>query len=264
MGAETVTTFPTPLHQQAVETMVEFFQGRLHVEAVLLVNSLARGTATPESDIDAAVLIASDLPATEQQVLEQQWLNFYARHDIFRRFKASGRFTAVHLDLIDGQFNPETWDDGGGPDGFELEIGNRLVYSLPLWEEGSALTDLKSVWLPYYNPTLQRERLAMVRAACTYDLEFIPFYIDRGLYFQAFDRLYKAFREFLQALFIARRTYPLAYNKWIREQVERHLGLPELYPKLPQILEIPQLESRVMQSKARLLRELLEQWTIGE
>src|SRR5207253_3099325 len=51
-------------------------------------------------------------------------------------------------------------------------------------------------------------RLAMVREACARDLEAIPFLLNRGLYFQAFDRLYKAFQEFLQALFVARRIYP--------------------------------------------------------
>ena len=45
----------------------------------------------------------------------------------------------------------------------------------------------------------------MVRTACVYDLEHALFFVRRGLYFQAFDRLYKSFQEFLQALFIARR-----------------------------------------------------------
>ena len=67
--------------------------------------------------------------------------------------------------------------------------------------------------------------------------------MERGLYFQAFDRLYKALREFLQGLFIARRTYALAYNKWIRMQVVEWLGLPELYAELTPILEISRLES---------------------
>jgi hypothetical protein len=39
----------------------------------------------------------------------------------------------------------------------------------------------------------------------------------------------------LQALFVERRTYPLAYNKWIREQVTEWLTLPGLYEELPPI-----------------------------
>ncbi len=56
--------------------------------------------------------------------------------------------------------------------------------------------------------------------------------VDRGLYFQAFDRLYNAHQEFLQALFISRRTYPIVYNKWIHEQIVDILHLPELYESI--------------------------------
>jgi hypothetical protein len=81
------------------------------------------------------------------------------------------------------------------------------------------------------------------------------------LYFQAFDRLYKAFQEFLQALFVARRTYPIAYNKWIREQVTEWLSLPDLYQELPQILSVRSIESAEIGQKADALRVLLERWT---
>jgi hypothetical protein len=77
---------------------------------------------------------------------------------------------------------------------------------------------------------------------------------------QAFDRLYKAFQEFLQALFIAHRTYPLVYNKWIREQVTVWLDLPELYVELPRILEVSQLEGDGICQNASHLLALLEQW----
>ena len=90
----------------------------------------------------------------------------------------------------------------------------------------------------------------MVREACARDLEAIPFYLNRGLYFQAFDRLYKAFQEFLQALFLARRTYPLAYNKWIREQVTEWLSLPRLYAELPPILSVRNIGSPELGEKA--------------
>ena len=99
----------------------------------------------------------------------------------------------------------------------------------------------------------------MVRDACHYDLEHVPFFVARGLYFQAFDRLYKAFQEFLQALFIARRTYPVAYNKWIREQVEGRLGL---YRQLPAVLELGRLESAEVERNARALHRLLDDWAV--
>ena len=42
---------------------------------------------------------------------------------------------------------------------------------------------------------------------------------------------------------MARRTYPLAYNKWIREQVADWLALPKLYKELPPILSVRNIES---------------------
>jgi len=253
--------FPTQIHRQAAEAIVAFFQPRPGVDAVLLVNSCARGVATPESDLDIAVLVDPALPITDRQDLEQQWQRLSATEAVFQRLRAAGQFTGVHLDLFDGQFVPETWDDGGGPDGFELGIGNQIAYSQPLWQGSMAFRDLRAVWLPYYDESSQQQRLTMVRNACHYDLDHVPFYVARGLYFQAFDRLYKALQEFLQALCIAQRTYPIAYNKWLRELVEARLGLPELYAQLPPILEIRRLESDDVTRKAADLRGLLERWT---
>ena len=102
----------------------------------------------------------------------------------------------------------------------------------------------------------------MVRNACAYDLERISLLVRRGLWFSAFDYLYKAFQEFLQALFIARRIYPLSYKKWIREQVAERLALPELYRELPALLSIHDIATAEVSEKAVVLRQLLEQWTV--
>jgi len=99
-----------------------------------------------------------------------------------------------------------------------------------------------------------------VRWYCLNNLHHIPLYIERGLYFHSFDRLYNAYREFLQALFIARRTYPIAYNKWIREQVEEILGSPELYAQLSHLFEIKQFESYEIADKAKEVEQLLEKY----
>src|SRR5207247_8205975 len=92
------------------------------------------------------------------------------------------------------------------------------------------------------------------------NLHHIPLYIELGLYFQSLDRLYNAYREFLQALFIARRTYPIAYNKWIREQVEEILGLSELYVQLTHLFEIKRFESIEIADKAIEEEQLLEKY----
>jgi predicted nucleotidyltransferase len=251
------SSYPTPQHERASEILVEFFRRRDETEAVLLTNSCARGCATPDSCLDIAVLVRPEVFAREQARLEQDWRDFYATDPAFAQLRQAGRFSVVHFDYLDGVFDPLTWDDGGGPDGFELSIGNALVYSTPLWVGGNYLNQLKAQWLPYYDDSLRSQRLAMVCDACLEDLEHIPWLVGRDLYFAAFDRLYKAFQEFLQALFIAHRTYPIAYNKWIRQQVEELLGQPELYRMLPPILQISQLESRELVEKAQLLSSLV-------
>lgn len=252
--------YPTAAHQQAAEAIVAFFQIRPETEAVLLVNSCARGKATQDSCLDIAVLIAPAIFAESQEALETPWREFSAAHPAIVRLRQAGRFSVVHFDYFDGNFDPAIWDDGGGPDGFELEIGNRLAYSVPLWEGSARLEQLKAQWLPFYDEALRRQRLAMVRAACQYDLDHVEWCLSRELYFQAFDRLYRAFQEFLQALFIAHRTYPIAYNKWIREQVEEILGLPELYCQFPSLLQVSQLESTEMAEKAHILQTLVTTW----
>ncbi len=62
----------------------------------------------------------------------------------------------------------------------------------------------------------------------------------------------------MQALFIARRTYPIAYNKWIRDQLVEILGLPELYDQLTHLFEISRFESSEITDKAEEVEQLLE------
>jgi hypothetical protein len=93
---------------------------------------------------------------------------------------------------------------------------------------------------------------------CLNNLRHIPLYIERGLYFQSFDRLYHAFGEFLQAVFISRKVYPIAYDKWVKEEVAEILGLPDLYAQLPHLFEIHAFESRELLDKAQQLEALLD------
>jgi predicted nucleotidyltransferase len=256
--------YPTLLHQQAAEAACRFFQPQLGVDTVLVVNSLARGQGIPESDLDMNVLVRPGLAEDEFSRLEGAWREELANSEVLRRFRASGAHAHVHLDVVRGEFVPGAWDDGGGPDGFELGIGNLLAYGAPMHGPGPYYCQLQEQWLPYYGSDLRRQRLEMAREACRYDLGHVPFFADRGLHFQAFDRLYKAFQEFLQALFISRRVYPLAYNKWIRMQVVDWLGLPELYPALPRVISVANIESGEVVGKAEMLVGLLERWVPEE
>jgi predicted nucleotidyltransferase len=252
--------FPTALHRQVAELASDFFRSHELVDSVLVVNSCARGQAVPESDLDLAVLATRQAAPSDAQALEAAWQTFAEGQPEVLAFRHSGRFTGVHLDVFDGKFAPAVWDDGGGPDSFEVEIGNRIAYAAPLADPGARFLELQAHWLPYYDEELRLRRLAMVRAACAYDLDRVEFFLSRGLHFAAFDYHYKALQQFLQALFIARRAYPLSYTKWIREQVAIGLNLPELYRDLPALLSLRDLESEELGERAAALRRLLERW----
>src|SRR4051794_415497 len=101
----------------------------------------------------------------------------------------------------------------------------------------------------------------MSKDASNYDLDHIPLFVKRELYFQAFDILCKAFQKYLQALFIANKAYPIAYKKWLKEQVIKWLNKPDLYPKLSPILSISNIESNQINDKVKDLCRLLSNLT---
>ncbi len=253
-------TYPTPEHEAAADAIVEFVTANYRVDAVLLVNSCARGKATRDSCLDISVLARPESRPSQLDVLEADWARFEETNAAIAALKRAGKYSVVHPNFIDGVFAPPERDEAAGPDWFEVAIGNLLAYSVPLWHTGDYYQELKRQWLPYYDEALRRERLAMVRGYCLNNLRHIPPYIKRGLYFQCFDRLYNAYQEFLQALFIARRTYPIAYNKWIREQVEEMLGLPALYAQLSHLFEIKRFESAEIADKALEVEQLLDEY----
>lgn len=252
--------YPTLEHQNAAEEIVNFFISRYNIDAVLLVNSCARGKATRDSCLDIVVLAQPESARSSLKELEAGWEEFERSSQTIKALHEAGKHSVVHPDFISGIFTPREQDEAAGPDDFELQIGNFLGYSVPLWEGSDYYSQLKGQWLPYYSEELRRQRLEKVRWFCLNNLHHIPLYIERGLYFQSFDRLYNAYQEFLQALFIARRTYPIAYNKWVREEVEEILGLPELYTQLTHLLEIKHFESPEITDKAKEVEQLLEQY----
>jgi predicted nucleotidyltransferase len=252
-----IPKFPTKLHQDTAELIREYFLTIAQVDTVLVVNSCARGQAVPESDLDFAILTKPNATPDEIINIENSWQGYSKTHPIFLKYKQSNQFAHLHLDIIDGNYIPRILEKGEPIDYFEIEIGNQICYSAPLGNAGLYFQELQNKWLPYYDEDLRLQRLKMTKDACNYDLDHIPFFIKRELYFQAFDILYKAFQEYLQALFIAHKTYPIAYNKWIKEQVTKWLKKPDLYPKLSPILSVSDIESNQTNDKAKILRELL-------
>lgn len=257
---KTGPTYPTPEHRAAAEVITEYFTSNYKIDAVLLVNSCARGRATRDSCLDIVMLAKPGEGRSTLSELEAGWNELERSNRTIRDLYQAGRYSVVHPDFIHGVFTPYEQEEAAGPDDFEIQIGNFLKYSLPLWQGSDYFDRLKSQWLPYYDEELRRKRLERVRWFCLNNLHHIPLYIERGLYFQSFDRLYNAYQEFLQALFIARRTYPIAYNKWIHEQVVEILGLPELYEQLTHLFEIERFESSEISDKAKEVEKLLEDY----
>lgn len=251
--------FPTALHEQTVERIVNYFVGQSNIDTILLVNSLARGAGDIHSDIDMAILV--DQTADYQTInnLENSWKDFLKTDARLKAYLSSNKFAQIHLDVIDGVFEEEEWEDGTDVNYFEVEIGNRLCYSKVLTKEGGHFQSLKARWLPYYDAGLQVERLNLSKQACLYEIEHIPLLVQRGLYFHAYDRLNVAFRKFLQTLFIKNKTYPIAYNKWIKEQIVGILGMPELYASLTTVFSIDQIESDEVCRKAEIIKSLLNE-----
>ena len=252
--------YPTPEHQKAAEAITEHFVSRHKIDAVLLVNSCARGKATRDSCLDIVMLAMPDESRSSLKALEASWEDFERSSEVIQDLYKAGKYSVVHPDFINGVFIPREQDEAAGPDDFEVEVGNFLAYSVPLWEGSDYFAQLKGQWLPYYSERLRQKRLEKVRWYCLNNLHHISLYVERRLYFQSFDRLYNAYGEFLQALFIARRTYPIAYNKWIHEQIVEILGLPELYEQLTHLFEIRKFESTEILEKAKEVEELLERY----
>ncbi|MAT99817.1 MAG: hypothetical protein CL608_21970 [Anaerolineaceae bacterium] len=254
-------TYPTPAHEKATRAIVSYFQQLPETEAVLLVNSCARGQATSDSCLDVLVLVTPQTLAQQGQQLNDSWQTFYKTDPNFAALAQAGRFAEVHLDIEDGRYTPTPRTIDEPADGFELAVGNHMAYSIILWERNGYATQLRQQWLPYYAQPLRQERLVQIQNACRHHLDHIPLYARRELYFAAFDRLYTSFQLFMQALFIAHNTYPIAYNKWIREQVVEILGLPDLYRLLPGVLEVRPFTSGIVTSRAQELATLLELYT---
>jgi hypothetical protein len=253
--------FPTKLHQDSAELIRDYFLKIPHVDTVLVVNSCARGQAAPESDLDFAILVKPDTKPAEIKDIQNSWQIYAEGQATFLKYKRASQFAHLHLDIIDGNYTLTKIEKGEPIDYFEIEIGNQICYSAPMDKAGLYFQELRNKWLPYYNEELRLQRLQGAKIATTYDLDHIPFFVKRRLYFQAFDILCKAFQEYLQTLFIANKTYPIAYNKWIHEQVVRWLNKPDLYPKLAPILSISNIESNEINDKVEMLRGLLNDLT---
>jgi len=256
---ESKIVFPTLFHQAAADQILAYFSTIRSVDTILVVNSCARGQAVPDSDLDFAILVEPRTSAETIATIEANWTKFSGADTKINAYKSLSKFSHLHLDIITGNYVPTPLELGASLDFFEIEIGNHIRYSAPMQTTGRYFKELQSRWLPYYDQALRLERFDMIRIGCQYDIDHIPIFVNRGLFFQALDILHQAFQKFLQVLFIGARVYPIAYNKWIKYQIEEILGKPKLYKKLPPILSLRDVESNEIITKAEMLQQLLNQ-----
>ncbi len=247
--------FPSDAHARAAEKFVQLFSGDQHVETILLVGSCVRGKATVDSCVDITVLL-DDLSHASR--LEAEVENALGKVPEFAELEKAGKFSHLDLNVTDGKFRPEKRGWTQGPDDFEVKIGNTFVYSHVLYDRRGRFNELSSMFLPYYDDELRKSRLEEVKRFMVNNLEHIPLYARRGLYFQCLERLLNASREYLQALFIGKRRYPIAYDKWIREQMVELLDMPHAYSQMVSLFEMSTLDGDALIGKAALLSSMAE------
>jgi hypothetical protein len=251
------TLYPTPEHEQAANAVIAYFSEQKATEAVTLTCSCARGKASSDSDLDLEVFLSPENFANRDG-LEQNWNAYASSEPSFLALQQHGIFCAVDVSFTSTSFVPELRGWTSGPDAFELKIGNSVAYAVPLWEKADAFQNLKAQWLPYYAETLRHKKLEEVLMYCHNNLAHIPPYVERELYFQCFKRLYDASKEFLQALFISRGTYPIAYDKWVKEQLVDILGLPEVYSHFVELYEVCPFNGQTLSAKMKQLEKLID------
>jgi hypothetical protein len=239
----------------AIEEIAAYFDGIPGVDALLLTGSWARGKGNLAlgADCDLTLLHNEGFDLSLRDAYEQ-WQG--ERGQVWN-LAFLGPYSRIELHPHNGLFVPKPRYFTTGPDDFELEIGNVLVYSRLVATWTNRYLYLREQWLPYYPEDLRARRLAMVLMYARNNLNHIPPYSLRGLYFQCLKRLHHAVEETIQALFISARRYPIAYDKWVEEQVSEILGRPDIYAALVQAVTIPRLDAPTFQGKAALVHSLL-------
>src|SRR5258708_2279603 len=144
--------YPTLEHERAARAVVDFFSALAETDAVILMGSCARGKAVRDSCLDFLILLRPEVFPLAKDALERQWKEFYTSAQTFRVLQQVGKYSHVDLGLIDGRFVPKPRGWTSGPDEFEVEIGNTLVYAVPLWKR----SDYKS--LPQTRPGRRSSR----------------------------------------------------------------------------------------------------------
>ncbi len=246
--------YPTVQHEKAAKRIVDIFSQEKSIMSILLTCSCARGRASKDSCLDVCIIAKTK---ADIKKIKNKFKKIYKKDKVFIELSKTGKYSHIDLEITDGKIKQTERSWTSGPDEYELAIGNIFFYSVVLFDRKGYFKKLKKRYAPYYSETLRKKRFEEVKKFMFNNLDHIPLYVERGLYFQAFKRLYDASREFLQALFIKNKKYPIAYDKWIKEQMVEILNKPRLYKEFTALYQIKKLESRELIEKANKLRNLI-------
>ena len=119
------TFYPTREHEAAAQSFVRFVTGNFDADAVLLVNSCARGKATRDSCLDIVMLASPEKLGGQLVSLHRDWLRFMKDDPAVQALRKVGCYSEVHADFVDGAFTPAERDETGGPDSFEAVTHSR-------------------------------------------------------------------------------------------------------------------------------------------
>jgi tetratricopeptide (TPR) repeat protein len=250
--------FPTSAHELAFNEAVDFFKKKKSVLAITLEGSIFRGQGSHDADVDIDVFV-KDSKAINALGKEFDTVG-PAIVSGLRKQGVTGRFfdIGLHLRLLEQEPGKRSWTTG--PDEYEIELGHSFVYCKLIFERNGAWTKARKRYVPYYNENLRKKRFKEVLKYCLNNIDHIEPYVKRGLYLQALKRFHNAIEEFLQVLFISRKTYPIDYDKWVEYELTEILKLPQLYRQIVSLYEIKNLESSELIGKGELLRKICEEF----
>ncbi len=261
--------YPTPRHEQVARDLTGALALDPRVQTVLLSGSLARGRGVPESCVDLTVMVRPDdfkrYVATSD---ERSGDGGRRRREAFAALGADEIYedgpgmTVIfsglqcHLGFTNGDLKP-----GAGlprEDGFELEVGNYVVYSVPLFDRDGYWENWRRRYLPFLPEDVRLARLAAVRADFDYNIENIRLMARRGLLFHGLERVMIAFRYLVQMCFLTAKVYPIDYMKHLEEQVSVLLGHPNWISQMSAVFTVPNLTPGLLMAKADLLSHLAD------
>ena len=249
--------FPTQAHKEAFEKTVDFFKRKKGVSAITLVGSVFRGHGSYDADIDIDIFVPSKniehkLTKEFSYLKDKMVSKLKERKDVGKFFDVGFHVLTLPDDL---NTPSRTWISG--PDMFEINTAHYFVYCDVIFERNKLYENKRKKYVPYYKESLRKQRLADTIKYCLNNIAHIEPYVTRGLYIHALKRMRHATEEFIQALFISKRIYPIDYDKWVKYELEEILKLPRLYCELVPLYEIQNLESNELIGKGKKLEKLL-------